>query len=69
VVTLEAGERRLVRSLAAGTGYLTGNAPELHFGLGPVAGPVSAVVRWPSGAETRHAGLALDGFVTLEERR
>ncbi|MEM7309336.1 MAG: CRTAC1 family protein [Planctomycetota bacterium] len=67
-VTLTAGERTQRRSLRAGTSYLGGNPPELHFGLGEAAtGEVS--VRWPSGAESRHAIEAVDRVVVLGEPR
>jgi len=43
------------RTLRAGQGYLTGNPPEVHFGLGPVADDAEVDVRvlWPDGEETR----------------
>ena len=37
-----------VQELACGSGYLSGNAPELHFGLGK-AEKADVTVRWPSG--------------------
>ena len=40
-----------VRTLRAGTGYLGGNAPELHFGLGEAEEIDVVRVTWP-GAET-----------------
>lgn len=57
VVTIEHGGRTLRRTLRAGEGYLTSAPPELHFGLGPMDGPITAKVTWPSGVETVHAGL------------
>ncbi len=66
-VTLEHGGRKQVRSLRAGTGYLSGNAPELHFGLGTAGGAATCSVRWPSGRESTHAIDAVDRFVTLTE--
>tara|TARA_R110002126_G_scaffold107530_4_gene243035 strand:+ start:12794 stop:14641 length:1848 start_codon:yes stop_codon:yes gene_type:complete len=57
VVTIEHGGRTLRRTLRAGEGYLTSAPPELHFGLGPMDGPITAKVTWPSGATTVHAGL------------
>lgn len=52
-VTLPDG-RVLLRTLRAGQGYLTGNPPELHFGLGPAEGELEVEVTWPDGATTRH---------------
>ncbi len=66
-VTLHAGERIWRRSLRAGTSYLAGNAPELHFGLGDVSRIDECVVRWPSGQESRHDIQSLRTFVTLSE--
>jgi len=66
-VVIEAGERKLLRSLRAGTSYLSGNAPELHFGLGEAASVTSCTVRWPSGLETTHAIEGVDRFVTIAE--
>lgn len=68
-VVVEAGGRKLLRSLRAGTGYLSGNAPELHFGLGEASIVTSCTVRWPSGAETSHAIDGVDRFVTIAEPR
>ncbi len=65
-VTVRAGGREFLQVLAAGTGYLGGNAPELHFGLGPTEGEAQIEVRWPSGATTRHTG-PVGRFVTLRE--
>ncbi|MEZ6014228.1 MAG: CRTAC1 family protein [Planctomycetota bacterium] len=59
------GRRMFRRALRAGEGYLTGNPAELHFGLGPATRIEEVVVRWPNGAETRHAEVALGGWRTL----
>lgn len=66
-VRVKIGERLLLRSLRAGTSYLGGNAPELHFGLGDAKSIDELVVRWPDGRETKHAVDALNAFVTLKE--
>ena len=64
-VTIVAGQRTFRRSLLAGTSYLGGNAPELHFGLGEVERADSLTVRWPDGAETAHEP-GLDAWITIE---
>ena len=66
-VTVKIGERILRRSMRAGTSYLCGNAPELHFGLGDAQKIDDLVVRWPAGAESRYVVGEVDRFVTLEE--
>ncbi len=66
-VVVEAGGKKFLRSLRAGSGYLSGNAPELHFGLGEATTVTSCTVRWPSGKESTHAIASVDGFVTITE--
>ena len=61
--------RQLVRSLRAGTSYLGGNAPELHFGLGEASKVDTCSVTWPSGKSSTHAIDGVDRFVTLAEPR
>jgi hypothetical protein len=56
---------RREQALRAGTGYLTGNAPELHFGLGPVDEFVEIQVTWPDGEVTRHQEQA-DTWVVIQ---
>lgn len=68
-IVVEAGGRKLLRSLRAGTSYLCGNAPELHFGLGDATSVASCVVRWPNGRETTHAIEGVDRYVTIAEPR
>jgi len=68
-VTVTSGERLWRSSLRAGMGYLTGNPPELHFGLGDTGADaaLSVEVRWPSGRVTHHGPLGPDRFLTLRE--
>lgn len=66
-VEIEVGGKTLRRSLRAGTSYLGGNAPELHFGLGESNTIQACRVRWTSGKTTTHALASVDRFVTLEE--
>jgi hypothetical protein len=67
LVTVDVEGRRFVRSLRAGTSYLAGNPPELHFGLGRVEGPATVTVDWPSGARSTHAVDELSRWIVLEE--
>ncbi len=55
-----------VQELACGSGYLSGNAPELHFGLG-AAPEANVTVRWPSGRVDEIKGLARNRIHTLVE--
>lgn len=50
-VTLVTGERRQVRSVRSGGGYLSGSSTTLHFGLGDRT-PDRAEIRWPDGTTT-----------------
>ena len=65
-VTLRCGNQSWRRSLGAGTSYLAGNPPELHFGLGTGPDRVQAEIRWPSGA-TSNLELQVDGWRTVRE--
>jgi hypothetical protein len=55
-----------VQELACGSGYQSGNAPELHFGLGG-ASAADVTVRWPSGRTEDYQGLAANRIHTLVE--
>ncbi|MEM8712351.1 MAG: CRTAC1 family protein, partial [Planctomycetota bacterium] len=62
-VMTDAGEK-FRSTLRAGQGYLTGNAPELHFGLGNAERIESLEITWPDGEITR-AEAALDAWQTI----
>ena len=55
-----------VQEMVAGHGYLSGNAPVLHYGLGTAA-QVDLTVRWPSGRSDDYKGLAANRVWTLTE--
>ena len=61
--------RSLRRTLRAGSSYLAGNPPEVHFGLGPAARVLELRVRWPDGSESSHALDGVDRFVTVHQPR
>ena len=65
VVTLELGDRTLVRALNPEAGYLTSSEPVAHFGIPPGAELAEVRIRWPDGAEERFAAPALDTRVVL----
>lgn len=48
-VTIETSAGRQVKSLQAGSGFLSQHSKELFFGLGEAKSSVSASIRWPSG--------------------
>lgn len=54
------GAHRQVREVSASSNFLGQDDVRVHFGLGAWDGPVDSVrVRWPSGAESLHHGLAV----------
>jgi hypothetical protein len=52
-VELHTSHGTLRRDVRATSGYLTGDAPRLHFGFRPAAVLQQLVVHWPDGATTR----------------
>lgn len=65
VVTLELGDRALVRALNPEAGYLTSSEPVAHFGV-PAGTEITGLrVRWPDGAEERFETPAADTRVVL----
>jgi hypothetical protein len=66
-IEIDVAGKTLRRSLRAGTSYLGGNAPELHFGLGTSTRVTACRVRWPDGQKSTHAIADVDRFVTLQE--
>lgn len=51
-VTLESTPGRLTRDVRAASGYLSGDAPELHFGLPVGAASGDLTITWPDGAQS-----------------
>ncbi|MBL8751916.1 MAG: VCBS repeat-containing protein, partial [Planctomycetes bacterium] len=66
VATLADGTR-LVRENWLARGYLSGQAPEVHFGLGKATAVRSLEVRWPSGHVQTFADLAAGQRYTVTE--
>jgi hypothetical protein len=66
-VTVSIDGREFTRTLRAGTSYLAGNPPELHFGLGALRGEAEVRVHWPTGVTSEHAAGLESRWLTLEE--
>jgi tetratricopeptide (TPR) repeat protein len=66
-VAVEVGGRRQMKTLQAGSGFLSQHSKELFFGLGNVAGSITAVILWPSGAKQTLRGLQKDSRILVEE--
>jgi hypothetical protein len=49
-VTVIAGDRRFVRTVRTGGGYLSGSPSAVHIGLGDVDDADRAEIRWPDGS-------------------
>ncbi len=67
VVMVETSAGRQTRSLQAGSGFLSQHSKEIFFGLGDAQGPVTATIRWPSGAVQRFHDLPLNHRIHVEE--
>jgi tetratricopeptide (TPR) repeat protein/peroxiredoxin len=70
VVTLETElgwQTRQVRSLQAGSGFLSQHSKDVFFGLGAAKGPVRASIRWPSGLVQELHDLPINHRVWIEE--
>jgi enediyne biosynthesis protein E4 len=59
--------RLLLRENWLSRGYLSGQNPELHFGLGKANNVKELHVRWPSGHEQTFADLAANQHYTITE--
>ncbi|HMA28635.1 MAG TPA: FG-GAP-like repeat-containing protein [Thermoanaerobaculia bacterium] len=66
-LVLEAGGRRQVHEIGAGSSYLSQSAPEAIFGLGAATKADVLSVRWPSGAAATFHELAGDRAYLLVE--
>jgi hypothetical protein len=68
-VTVRANERNLVRWITGGASYLSSSDRRLVFGLNDwnPAKPVTAQVRWPSGATEQYSGLQPNRYHRIVE--
>ena len=61
------GGEKQVREVMAGSSFLGGQDPRVHFGLGTWSRVDSLKIRWPSGAIDRHYNLEADLLIVLVE--
>jgi hypothetical protein len=66
-LTLEVGDRSLLRTVKGGGSYLSSSDRRLLFGLGTEKTVGRLTVRWPSGKTQTWDGLAVDRYWRLEE--
>ncbi len=65
--TLPSG-RALVRTVKAGSSYLSSSDSRVLFGLGEEAGVKKLTIHWPSGTEQVLENLSADRYVKVEEK-
>ena len=63
-----AGGLHQQRERVGSSGYLSGDDPRVHFGLGAASKVDKVVVTWPSGTPQVLENVAADRFVTIEEK-
>ncbi|MGH9435845.1 MAG: CRTAC1 family protein, partial [Terriglobia bacterium] len=67
VVQVNAGHLEQVKSVQAGSGFLSQHTKELFFGLGEFDGLITATVNWPAGSEQRFQDLPGNHRIEIEE--
>jgi tetratricopeptide (TPR) repeat protein len=67
VVTVETEAGRQVRSLQAGSGFMSQHSKDVVFGLGAAKRPVRASIRWPSGLVQELRDLPINHRISVEE--
>lgn len=66
-LVLRVGDRKHLRVVSAGSGFLSSNDPREHFGLGSATKADELEVTWPDGRVERFPDLAADRIYTLED--
>lgn len=64
-VIVDAGGKRLVRTVRTSYSFASANDSRVHYGLGSHAGPVSVVVEWPGGRRTNLGSVTPDRYITI----
>ncbi len=66
VTAVLADGTELVRTVSAGSSYLSSEDPRVHFGLGDAEGVTQLKVRWPDGTETVSQDIGRNRIVTID---
>jgi hypothetical protein len=66
-VTLTAGGKTQIAERRSASGYLSQNAPHLHFGLGANRSAERIEILWPSGAKKVLQNVAANQMLVVEE--
>ena len=64
-ITISAGARKQIAEVRASGSYLSTNAPQVHFGLGPNTVVDTLDVRWPDGHTSHKTAVAADRIYDL----
>ena len=65
-ITLAAAGGKRIRTIGAGSSYLSSRDLRAHFGLGDWTQVDGIEVRWPDGVRETFAPPSLDQYITLE---
>ncbi len=66
-IEVRAGDRTILRTVAAGDGYLSQSSKWLHFGLGRAERIDSAAIHWPGGQMQALTDMAIDRRYRVEQ--
>ncbi len=66
-IEIEYSGRRSVKTLQAGSGYLSQHTKRVHFGMGEAQAADTIVIRWPSGSVQTFKGLPAGFRYQIEE--
>ena len=61
-VVVRHGDQTWVGEIVTGDSYRSQHSSRIHFGLGSVTGPVSAIIRWPDGTQEEFGELQVDCY-------
>ena len=67
-VTAASATGTVHRQVHVAAGYLSGDAPRLHLGLGPTVDSIDLVVTWPDGLISHLYGVPANGLLQITRR-
>jgi hypothetical protein len=67
LVTVDTGDRKLLRRCATDGSYLSASDCRVHFGLGKISTPVTITVRWPGRGTDTFANVPANRIHILKE--
>lgn len=67
VITIETSAGRQMRTLQAGSGFLSQHSKEVMFGLGGAKGVIRATIHWPGGSAQELRDLPANHRITVVE--